>query len=324
MKNNLKKIFLLGIIGLVISCSDTEKEVDRLFDGTTRGAVLRTIPSESSLVFRVGVPDEVKITVDVIDVEMGGLAEKIDVFLSFSDNNPDDGDNSFAETLIETIPASAFVTGGEFPRVTITLNGGDIQSQFGLTEDDYTGGDVFKLRLALTLTDGRVFTDTNVSNIVAGGLFYRSPFVYNISVTCPLGEDFIVGMYNLEVIEGVFPAFGATIDWLEGPVQIIQPDGPTSGRRQIVSACYLPEFGTFCGPFNFELVCNEVLIPEQAAGGGVGCGAAIILNQNPNDVGIYDPLDDTVFELIYQNNINNSGNCAGASEYRQILRLTKI
>ncbi len=322
MKNNFKKIFLLAIIGLVVSCSDTEKEVDRLFDNTTRGAVLRTITSETSLQFRVGLPDVITITADVIDVEMGGLAEKVDVYLTFIDNNPDDGDNSFDETLIETIPASAFATGGKFPRMTVNVTAADILSQFGLTEDDYTGGDIFRIRLELTLTDGRVFTDSNTNSIIAGA-FYRSPFLYTVNVTCPVPEDYFVGSYLMERTsvqeDPFFPAFGQAFTTAGQVVNIT-----ANGAERRFQFSYFPQPQGFQFPqrMTFTLICNDIFVFGTAVGGTLGCGGGATIGQSTPPVpSQYDLLDDNVI-IIDILDFQGDGNC-GTGNYPVTLRFTK-
>ena len=87
----------------------------------------------------------------------------------------------------------------------------------------------------------------------------------------------------------------------------------------------MPEFGSFCGPLDFQLICGNVFMPEQAPGGGVGCGSAILLATDIDDQGSYDPtaVDDSVITLVFVNNINDSGGCGGTA-YRSVLKFTRI
>lgn len=329
MKKNLLKLFSLSAIvaAMSFSCSSDDKVTDGVQDSATNGAVLRTIELISTEL-PIGAADAAfSVQVEEQDAQDGALLESVDVFVTFADNSSNDGDTTganFNEVSLGNIPASAFSTDTPFglPRTTISYPLAELLSATGLTQDQLFGGDTFTFRLSLNLTDGRVFTSTNAAPIITSG-FFNSPFRYTATVTCDVTEEYATGNYALTIVEGLFPAFGATIDWTEETLSVINDPDQSTGRI-VENACYLPEFGSFCGPINFNLVCGSVIVPNQAPGGGVGCGAAILMESDLTDLGSYDPNDDSVIDLIFQQNIDNSGNCGGASEYRQVLRLTKI
>ena len=323
MKNIFKYSLLLGLIVSISSCSTDDKVVDEVLNGVTNGAVLRTIAINSNEL-PIGVAEAAfSVEVEEQDNQDGALLQSVDVFATFADNSADDGDTTganFNEFSLGTIDASAFAPGPfGLPRTTITYSLDALNAGANLSPSQLFGGDTFTIRLSLNLTDGRVFSVDETAGVVTGG-FFGSPFQYIATVTCPLDATYAVGTYDLSIVEGVFPAFGATIDWIEEPVSLINGTGDTN--RIIENACYLPEFGTFCGPLNFNLVCGSVIMPNQAPGGGVGCGAAILLESDLSDLGSYNPTDDSVIDLIFQNNIDDSGTC-GAEEYRAVLRLTR-
>ena len=328
----MKNKILITIFGFAMmfftSCQEGDNIVDEVIDGQTTGAVLRTIEIISSDLPIGNEEAAFSVIIEAQDEQNGGLLDSVDVFVTFSDNSQDSGDSSNAitdEVFVRTIPASDFAVdpSNNLPRTTVTIPLTEFLSLVNLQPDDIFGGDVFQVRFELKLTDGRVFSDYNASGNIANSAYFNSPFSYASTVTCDVPEEFGVGTYNLEIIEGVFPLFGATIDWVEGPVEIINTGGT---KRQIVEACYLPEFGSFCGPLEFQLICGNVFMPEQAPGGGVGCGSAILLETSLDDQGSYDPtaVDDSVITLVFINNKDNSGGCGGGTEYRSELRLTKI
>lgn len=180
---NIFKLTLLSFIGLMVSCSDTDRPVDEVFDGTTRGAVLRTLESSTDLPIGEG-GDDFSLLLEIQDGADGNLADFIEVYVEFQDNTPENGTNPKAEALFQTIPSSAFITGERLPRAEVNISLNDLEDFFNLSEDDYTGGDRFVVRLELHTTDGRVFTDNN-TNAIINGPFYRSPFRYNANVVCP-------------------------------------------------------------------------------------------------------------------------------------------
>ncbi|SDG41917.1 hypothetical protein [Psychroflexus sediminis] len=187
MKTLLNKISLITILAFIIGCSDTEKTIDEVFEGTTRGTVLKTIDEQTSLEFNVGGESLVTVAAEVID-QRGQDVDRIDVYMSFFDNQTNINDpinNSIPEELYTSVPASELDNSGEYPVFDFRFTGDEFNSFFGLTADDYTGGDRINVRLELVMNDGRVFTSTNVNNVVSGGAFYRSPFQYNVNFVCP-------------------------------------------------------------------------------------------------------------------------------------------
>ncbi len=184
---NIFKLTLLSFIALMMSCSDTDRPVDEVFDGTTRGAVLRTLESSTDLPIGEG-GDDFSLLLEIQDGAEGNLADRVEVYVAFQDNSADNGSNPREESLYQTIPSSDFITGERLPRVAINISLDELENFFDLTEDDYTGGDRFVVRLELHTTDGRIFTDNN-TNAIINGPFYRSPFRYNANVVCPSELD---------------------------------------------------------------------------------------------------------------------------------------
>ena len=323
---NLYKYVIMGILALGLgSCDDDEENITVVVQDTVEtGAVLRTIQVISNEL-PIGIDAGFAVQIEEQDEFEGDLLASVDVFATFADNSPDDGDTTganFNEFAVRTIDATEFTDPSPFglPRHTLEISSAELNAGAGVTGDQLFGGDTFTIRLSLNLTDGRVFSVSNAGGVITGG-FFNSPFQYIATVTCPVEAEFAVGTYQLSIIEGVFPAFGATVDWIEEPVSIVGGTGDT--ERIIENACYLPEFGMFCGPLTFNLVCGSVILPNQAPGGGVGCGSAIILESDLDDLGAYDPADDTTIQLIFQNNVDDLGGC-GADEYRAVLELTRI
>ncbi len=62
---------------------------------------------------------------------------------------------------------------------------GELASAIGVSAAEYTGGDTFKIRYKLNLTDGRSFSDGNLNSTVRGGAYFRSPFAYVVPLVCP-------------------------------------------------------------------------------------------------------------------------------------------
>lgn len=305
---NIFKITLLSFIGFLVSCSDTDRPVDEVFDGTTRGVVLRTV--SSSLELPEGTDDEFFTVLELQGVELSEV-DRIDVYVAFQDATPDNGTTTLNETLYETIPASAFTTNERLPRAEVRFNLADLESFFGIDGTDYKGGDRFIVTLELHLKDGRVFTDTNTSSII-NGPFYRSPFRYNANIICPVGSDKFIGDYT---IQSVTPgAFGAK-PWNEGEVVEIKAGAGQTNR--VMNPTYGNGIGFSLNPdFKFDLLCGEVVIPDgqrvglgcSAIGLSYGIAAGGVSATYDYEVG--EPIDDETLTLIFSD--NSQGDCGGS------------
>ncbi|HMB64617.1 MAG TPA: hypothetical protein VKN36_16170, partial [Eudoraea sp.] len=72
-------------------------------------------------------------------------------------------------------------------RTTYTLTYGDALGALGLAFDPavVAGGDQISIRFVINMTDGRSFTDIDLTGNVSGGSFYSSPLAYRASIVCP-------------------------------------------------------------------------------------------------------------------------------------------
>ena len=324
MKNLYKYVFM-GILALGLgSCDDDEENVTVVVQDTVEtGAVLRTIQLISNEL-PIGLDAGFAVELEMQDEFGGDLLQSVDVFATFADNSEDDGDTTganFNEFAITTINADQFMDGPfGLPRYTLEVPADVLNAGAGVTGDQLFGGDTFTIRLALNLTDGRVFSANNAGGIITAG-FFNSPFQYTATVTCPVDAAFAIGDYALVVTTGVFPDFGATQDFTEGVYSMTAGEGATA--RVLNDVPFLPEFGDFVGPINFNLVCGSTILPNQALGGGVGCGGAVQGDSLGTDFGMYDPSDDTVITLGFIITAGDSGSTCPSAPYSSVLTLTK-
>ncbi|VAW15087.1 hypothetical protein MNBD_BACTEROID03-2182 [hydrothermal vent metagenome] len=199
MKINLKLFIVAAISSLFItSCDDGDKIIDDILATTERGAILRTVEVFGVDYDRFDTSTSFGFTIEEQDVENGDLLDKVDIFVNFVDNTDYNGTVSPAETLVATLPASAF-TVGEFglPRATFESSFADALSALGVVEGEFDGGDAILFRLLLTLTDGRTFTNSGNTQSLTG-FFLSSPFQYNKPIKCippsPVPGDYIIDM----------------------------------------------------------------------------------------------------------------------------------
>lgn len=312
MKNIFKLTALAAVLVFASSCeSEGDNTIDQVFDGVTNGAVLRTV---SILSNELPLGDETasfEVLLEAQDNQDGDLLESVDFWITYTDGSPDEGDSSAANTdeiFVRNIAASEFEEGPfGLPRTTYKLTLPEMLALVGLEGDAIFGGDTFVTRVALNLTDGRVFSTNNATGIIQGG-FFASPFTYTTPVVCPVGEEEFVGDYTLfNVVQSDFGNIfgeGAT-------VALSIPEDGTSVDRTF-SSVVLPdlEIGQDPTPLNFQMICNEVVV-LTAQPTGLGCGGSLLLDPPIAAApGTYITGDDSVFNIVMGYNVTGEATCA--------------
>jgi len=179
----------------------------------------------------------------------------------------------------------------------------------------------FSGNFTVTITDSTGFpalAENLILDIAESPDYTRSTQFGSLTISSGVLGPFS-GTYQLTVLEGVFPGLNATVSYPNGIVEI---EFVTLEDRRISNLCYLPEFGAFCGPLDFSISGDQIIVPLQAPGGGVGCGGAIASQSLPDDQATIDLNDDSVFQIIFQDNVDNIGMC-DIDSYRVVFELTK-
>ncbi|UJP66499.1 hypothetical protein [Mongoliitalea daihaiensis] len=136
------------------------------------------------------------ITIEAVDAELGATLENVEVTVRKRRLIPGVGlefvpaagaGGAVVDVLVTTLSRSDFaaVPDSRFPRATINITANEAMSRLGITAAQVDGGDIFEFRLSVRDNKGRTFNDVNASADVKGGLFYASPFLYNVGVVCP-------------------------------------------------------------------------------------------------------------------------------------------
>lgn len=212
---------LVGMLVFITSCTDF---VDPRIPYSTfdTGAYLRTVARTSdSFNFFDLANSRFDITVEGVDAENGATVQTVEVRVRRRRLIPGVGlqyvptagaGGAVNDVLLKTLQASDFAItpDSKFLRAKIVVTASEAITALGLTNAQINGGDVFEFRLKLTDKFGRVFNDVNASADIRGGLFYASPFLYNVGVVCPssLAGTFDYVAVDQSSIYGVCP--GAT------------------------------------------------------------------------------------------------------------------
>jgi len=188
---NYKIVLAVAFIAIFAACSESNKIVDQITDGVTRGAVLRQLNTISNTVAinsatnELEAGEEFSVVLEYQDDEDGDLLQELRVYVGFDDNTDDDVDNSKEEVLSQSVPASAFTVGDRgLPQLTYAISAQELQSAVGLSNDQIGfGGDRFTVRFEILLTDGRTFSNGQNSGTITGA-YFSSPFLNNVGVVC--------------------------------------------------------------------------------------------------------------------------------------------
>ncbi|MCW1953288.1 MAG: hypothetical protein KIH80_003855 [Flavobacteriia bacterium] len=202
MKKRILKLISLSFVVLFTACQESDNAIDAVFDGTTNGAIIRTVSLNSGEFNSYDLNSAFDVDIEVQDVENGGLLDKVDVYLQFKGS----------EVLTSSIPSSAFSNGPfGLPRTNIRITLSEAVAALGLSSSQYTGGDALPVRLELVLTDGRTFTDSDGSGSLQGS-YFSSPYKYNTVIKC-IPTSAVPGIYTIDMIDSYGDGWnGASVD----------------------------------------------------------------------------------------------------------------
>jgi hypothetical protein len=197
---NIFKILLSSLMVVSFSCSDDDTVTSEMLGTFENGGALRTVEIVNDLFNSSDPASTFSVVVEAQDEQDGGLMQEVRVLAEFVDFTGEFITPPTGDVLVKTIPASDFEI-GEFglPRTTINVAFQEAADALGVSldvENGYQPGDVFRIKLELVFTDGRVFGPSSASGIIAGG-FFSSPFQYNALLTCsPAYGDYVVELYD--------------------------------------------------------------------------------------------------------------------------------
>ncbi|MCG9970134.1 hypothetical protein [Christiangramia crocea] len=301
----MKKLQYLLLAFLTISlvgCEDEDKIALQVQNVET-GAFLRTLELRSGVydLYNLGTT-EFAVVLEESDASDGDELESMDVYVAYRDS---DGDDDVSEVLVKNVPASEFTEGESgLPNYTLVVPAQEALSALGVSEDELAPGDQFQFRLAVNTTKGQTFTSTN-SGANLSGLFFSSPFRYNVTVGCPLPEGTFTGDYKVSLLSNGL-AFG--LPYLQDGMTVsLNADSRTVRSFEFA---WLTAYGG--QNLAFEFVCTEVGVLRGNT--GLGCGAgSIVWAQGSESPQPFDITDDSSFTLKFTDFVEGGG--CGVSPY---------
>jgi hypothetical protein len=220
MKNIKYLLSLLVGFFITSSCVDfVEPAIP--YNGFETGTYLKTLKAPTSVDFFNLGSSKFEVTLEVHALDKVNNVQEVEVLASHRRGNTVSQERSLGK-----IPGSAFSTpsGGKWPVASYSVGVSQVLSTIGLLPTNIRGGDFLQYRLILTTTDGKVFSNNNLTGDVSGGVYYASPFFYRTPVVCP--SD-LGGTYDFESTD-MKSAFGACAGTITGKVTLTKQANGTS------------------------------------------------------------------------------------------------
>lgn len=312
----LKKVlFLLAAVSvLVTGCKDEELAPAVTQDTLLFGAFpfleeLKT--AEFDLADLAGSAYEMDVY--FVDNAGGENVAQYNIYVSFDDNNPDNGDLSTQSSLFKSFGPSDFAPLGDKGNLglTVRIPFTEVSAFVGAgNPGDVVSGDRFQFRTEIVHVDGRVFSSANSTPAITNA--FGGILNFNVNATCPLGDDEFVGDYTITygTVYDPFNLFGDADD--PDPVQ---PLGDLSGgvtvtlstvsgsttRRTLTfgDRLWLPSYGFSTGTVTLDFAC-DLVSSTDALDSGLTCGdGSIGFSQSETIASTFDLEDESTFEVFY-------------------------
>ena len=324
----LKKISIyFAIVALFAGCADEDLAPLVTFDSLSIGAFprLQELRTGEFDLANLGT-SSYEMVVDFVDNAGGQDVTEYRLFVSFDDNNPDNGDNSTEFEMFRAYPASEFTVQGDDGNLGVVVNlpFTDLAAFVGVDGADVISGDVFRVRAELEKTDETVFTEVNSTPAVINA--FGGIFNFNILATCPLPDDAFVGDYVLTYGEvyDAFELFGSVVTPLgEQPfsktVTLATIPGSTTRRTFAIGPYLVPGFNFDAGTVTLNFACDNVTSTDIDSGGAACTTGSLSAAQ----IGIaeFDLNDDSTWTINF-NDFADDGGC-GVAEMPFSLVFTK-
>jgi len=311
---NKNYLYILGFI-LIASCSsDPELAPIISVDNAQIGAFPRTVnlvTSEYDLMDLTG--SSYVHDIDFRSEDDGQNVDAYNVYVTFDDNNADNGDDSSAEVLLQSFGQGDFSDGPDGNKaLTLDFPFTEVAAATGVALDAVSPGDKFDFRTEVILSDGRKFESRNTESTIFGPAF-RAFFDWSVFATCPLPDNLFVGTYAISHLDGPNNPWATGIR--EANVTLALVPGSTT-VRSVNGVVVIDEFGGFEMPAQIEFICDVVQWLDTTP--GVQCAPPVI-SYNNGGTSPQDITDDSVITLI----INEDGGGCGYSN-TDVIQLTKV
>lgn len=183
--NNLKKVFIVILGIVVLSCADPDLKPIVTFDDAGHGAYPRLLEEtgEQNVNFFDMASSQYSYSVEFVDENKGNNVATYVLELEYSDVN---GVDDVAAFDWKSFESSSFTTSADGYKAVenVVISASEMISAVGLTEADISQADIFRVNGKLVMGNGNIHTGDNSSATVQGAAF-RGHFDMTLPVVCP-------------------------------------------------------------------------------------------------------------------------------------------
>lgn len=260
----IKNIFLAFLALVVVACGDPELPFET-FEDLEKGAFARRLSLTGAFTFGQAASSSYSGSVEFYSGEQGRDVSSYDWTVEYTGVA-----GTRAAVNFMSIPSSSFGTNSDtgLPMTSFTFNMTDALSALGLTESDITGGDRFRFKACLIMTDGDQFCIENTgTNIVSSSTFAHLGLI-DANVVCVSALGGTVNYSNANMARGtgsggLGAACGAAItgsfdivDDGDGSYTFNYPNGNNDQSFGMFDSCWSDDPGT--GDRGMTDVCGLV------------------------------------------------------------------
>ena len=317
---NIKIPFFFFIsLFLVTSCADEELAPVIDYSNLQFGAYVRLLDRSTDLFdLQNAGSASMAYTVEFVDVEKGATVTNYDIYVSFDDNSPSNGDGSKSEQLYKSFGTADFaVNGNGFVGLDVTIPLSDLLGLLNLSEADLFARDEFEFRSEIKTTEGRTHTADNSSAAVNGSAF-AGFFDFKNEVICGVDDSKFVGEYTLSYSETPTGGLGAAFGDTPGKITLETVSGSTTQRQFTI--VYLPGDRDLEITVVFDLLCEITEAETILTGLSCVSGAEATIDQGDTP-GVFNIADDGEITLNLVEFAKDGGCSQDAAPL--LLKLTK-
>jgi hypothetical protein len=204
----IKFIYALAAMFFVASSCTDFVEPAIPYNGFETGTYLKTIQTPAAINFFDLDNSPFKTKLEVHAADKANNVKNVEVFV-----NHRRGNTVTKEVLLGSIDGAAFTmtADSKWPRADVNFPFSAVLSKLGFSKTNLKGGDFIEYRLVLTTTEGKVFSNNNMSPTL-GETYYTSPFFYRVAIVCPSA---LAGTYEYSTTD-IKGGAGATIAACKG------------------------------------------------------------------------------------------------------------
>lgn len=253
--NKLHKFSILlgALLFITYGCKDEDLAPIVTFDSVEKGAYPRLIEEGELLINLFDIAgSQYTYTVEFVDIEQGALVSEYNLYMTYNDNNPENGDASVGPIEFRTFSQSDFTDNADgFRELSQTITANEAIAAANTTAEDIGPGDEFVFEGEVVLENGATFRSENSSATVVGAGF-RGHFDFTMPCACP--SD-LAGTYEYTTTD--VWCDGSTVT---GTVDIEAQGGGVYKFSDWAFGAYGPCYGggTAGGDLTFDDVCEVV------------------------------------------------------------------